>query len=92
MIASADFGTVSSSLTRSWPAATTLPSRTCSSPTTPPVGCWTFLTSLRTTSWPAEITAPENSVVAAQPPKPSTSTPAEMAAIAMWRRSEPMWS
>ena len=82
---------VSSSRTTTSPAFTWSPSRTRISPTTPPVGCWTFLTLVSTTSVPGAITAPANSVVAAQPPMPPTSrttaaTPSsEMAADGRWR-------
>src|SRR6266702_8449953 len=54
------------------PALTWLPSRTLISPTTPPVGCCTFLVVVSTTSWPGATTAPEISVVAAHPPTPTT--------------------
>src|SRR5215208_6848028 len=55
------------------PALTLSPSRTLSSPTTPPVGCWTFLTFESTTTRPDAITAPASSVVAASPPTPPAS-------------------
>src|SRR5215207_5647339 len=61
---------VSSSRTTMSPACTLSPSRTRSSPTTPPVGCWTFLTFESTTRLPGAITAPDSSVVAASPPTP----------------------
>ena len=61
--------------------------RTSSSPTTPPVGCWTFLTLLSTTSLPDAITAPESSVAAAQPPTPTTSNAAAMKPMASGRRA-----
>ena len=41
------------------------------SPTTPPVGCWTFLTWLSTTTAPGATTAPDSSVIADQPPRPT---------------------
>ena len=53
--------TVSSSRTTMSPALTRSPSRTRSSPTTPPVGCCTFLTLESTTIEPGAITAPDNS-------------------------------
>jgi hypothetical protein len=65
---------VSSRRTTMSPAFTRLPSRTRNSPTTPPVGCCTFLTLELTTSCPGATTAPEISVLAAQPPRPTTST------------------
>src|SRR5215510_10476182 len=79
---------VSSSETTMSPALTSLPSRTLSLPTTPPVGCCTFLTLESTTSWPAAITAPENSVVIAQPPRPRTRSSAAAAIATVCRRSE----
>ena len=65
--------TVSSKRTRMSPARTSAPSRTRSSLTTPPVGCWSFFTLESTTSEPGAITAPATSVVAAQPPIPNAS-------------------
>ena len=56
------------------PALTTSPSRTRTSPTTPPVGCCTFLTLESTTTDPGAISAPEIGTVEAQPPKPPAST------------------
>lgn len=64
--------TVSSSRSTIWPASTSAPSLTRISPTTPPVGCWTFLTLDSTTMVPGAITAPASCVVAAQPPTPPT--------------------
>src|SRR5215831_19044651 len=74
--------TMSSALTR-------LPSRTLSLPTTPPVGCCTFLTLESTTNCPAAITAPENSVVMAQPPRPMTRSSAATPIATVCRRSMP---
>ena len=51
--------TVSSSRTTMSPALTRSPSRARTSPTTPPVGCCTFLTLDSTTIWPGAISAPE---------------------------------
>ncbi len=56
------------------PALTRSPSRTRTSPTTPPVGCCTFLTLESTTTAPGAISAPEIGTVEAQPPKPPAST------------------
>src|SRR5829696_9150057 len=61
---------VSSSRTTISPALTLSPSRARNSPTTPPVGCCTFLTFESTTRLPGAITAPDSSVVAASPPTP----------------------
>jgi hypothetical protein len=66
--------TVSSSRTTMSPALTTSPSRARTSPTTPPVGCCTFLTLDSTTIWPGAISAPEICTVDAQPPRPTTRT------------------
>ena len=66
--------TVSSSRTTMSPALTISPSRTLTSPTTPPVGCCTFLTLESTTTEPGAISAPEICTVEAQPPNPPAST------------------
>ena len=66
--------TVSSSRTTISPALTMSPSRTRTSPTTPPVGCCTFLTLESTTTEPGAISAPEICTVEAQPPNPPAST------------------
>jgi hypothetical protein len=66
--------TVSSSRTTTSPALTRSPSRARNSPTTPPVGCWTFFTLDSTTIDPGAISAPEISAVEAQPPSPPAST------------------
>jgi hypothetical protein len=63
--------TVSSSRIRMSPALTWSPSCTRTSPTTPPVGCWTFFTLESTTNEPWAMSAPEISAVDAQPPTPS---------------------
>src|SRR5262245_55159008 len=56
------------------PPFTRSPSRTRSSPTTPPVGCCTFLTFESTTTVPDAISAPASLVVPAQPPTAPTRT------------------
>ena len=66
--------TVSSSCTRMSPALTRSPSCTLSLPTTPPVGCCTFLTLESTTMEPCAMSAPAIWVVEAQPPTPKAST------------------
>ena len=65
--------TVSSSRTTISPALTRSPSRARTSPTTPPVGCCTFLTLESTTTEPGAISAPEICTVDAQPPNPPAS-------------------
>ena len=77
--------TVSSSRTTTSPALTRSPSRTRTSPTTPPVGCCTFLILVSTTIEPGAISAPDNSVVAAQPPTPPTSMSTTVTPATMWR-------
>ena len=79
---------VSSSRMTMSPALTLSPSRTRSSPTTPPVGCCTFLTLVSTTSWPCAITAPGISVVEAQPPMPPTSSTTTTRPARRWRRMD----
>src|SRR6202035_2703950 len=66
--------TVSSRRITTSPLLTRLPSRTRSSPTTPPVGCCTFLTLESTTTLPEAMSAPESAVVPAQPPTPPASS------------------
>src|SRR5215471_1011448 len=70
------------------PAITRTPSRTRSSPTTPPVGCCTFLTFESTTREPDATTAPDSSVVVAQPPRPPTTRSPMVIAARTWRRIE----
>src|ERR1051326_322427 len=72
----------SSSLTTTPPALTRSPSCTLSSPTMPPVRCWTFLMLESTTTEPPAMTAPANCAVEAHPPTPpaSSATPATPAA------------
>jgi hypothetical protein len=67
---SVDLVTVSSRRSTICPSSTSLPSLTRISPTTPPVGCCTFLMFDSTTIVPGAITAPANWLVAAQPPTP----------------------
>src|SRR3954452_20954144 len=68
------FTTVSSRRTTISPALTVSPSCARTSPTTPPVGCCTFLTLESTTTCPGAISAPEIGTVEAQPPKPQVKT------------------
>ena len=70
------------------PAFTRSPSRTRSSPTTPPVGCCTFLTFESTTIEPCAISAPEISAVDAQPPTPIARNATITTPAKMWRRIE----
>jgi hypothetical protein len=65
-----DLVTVSSRRSTICPSSTSLPPLTRISPTTPPVGCCTFLMFDSTTIVPGAITAPANWLVAAQPPTP----------------------
>src|SRR5579871_1801271 len=78
--------TVSSSRTSTSPALTVSPSLTRSSPTTPPVGCCTFLTLESTTTDPCAISAPEILAVDAQPPSPPASTSTTASPMTRWRR------
>src|SRR5687767_9756832 len=86
---------VASSRTSTSPASTTCPSRTSSSATTPPVGCWICFTLPSTMTLPGAMTAPDNSVVAAHPPTPNTSTRIAATPASTCRRSErliTLWS
>src|SRR5712692_1287347 len=70
------------------PTLTRSPSRTLSSPTTPPVGCCTFLTFESTTTDPDAISAPESWVVLAQPPTPPARMPKTVRPARMLRRMD----
>ena len=80
--------TVSSRRMRISPALTRSPSRARTSPTTPPLGCWTFLTLESTTSEPCAMIAPEISAVEAQPPSPTPRNATSAQPTMMWRRIE----
>src|SRR4051812_25472762 len=80
--------TVSSKRTTMSPTLTWSPSRTRNAPTTPPVGCCTFLTFEATTSAPGATTAPAISVVAAHPPTPPARRATRATPIVRWRRIE----
>jgi hypothetical protein len=75
--------TVSSSRTTMSPALTISPSRTLTSPTTPPVGCCTFLTLESTTTDPARSARPKSA-----PSRPSRRTRRPAPASARGRRSD----
>src|SRR5262245_560765 len=70
------------------PALTRSPSRTRSSPTTPPVGCCTFLTFESTTTEPGAISAPESLAVPIQPPTPTARTTKTVKPARTWRRMD----
>src|SRR5260370_15306036 len=70
------------------PALTRSPSRTRSSPTTPPVGCCTFLTFESTTMEPGAISAPESLAVPTQPPTPTARTAKTVKPARIWRRMD----
>ena len=81
--------TVSSRRITTSPARTRSPSRARISPTTPPVGCWTFLTWLSTTTCPGATTAPESR---SSPPsrrgRPTRKERRPARAQRVWRRIE----
>ena len=79
---------VSSSRTTMSPFLTRSPSLTLSSPTTPPVGCCTFLTLLSTTSLPGAMTAPEISLSVPQPKMTSIRTATAARPSPRWPRSD----
>src|SRR6266516_4811414 len=80
--------TVSSSRTTTSPTLTRSPSCTLSSPTMPPVRCWTFLIFESTTTDPLAITAPANSGGEAHPPTPPASSATTATPANRWRRME----
>src|SRR5271165_900471 len=86
MIARFAWVTVGSRRATMSPPLTRSPSRTRSSPTTPPVGCCTFLTFESTTTDPDAMSAPESWVVPAQPPTAATRMPKTVSPARMLRR------